>query len=204
MQDFSSIVFQPNRSLLRELNADKLNSILQEIRRNKPKGERGITVRQDGTGTYIGLATQAESKTIVSSAHPFEILLGSISQNPNNVLVSLRPGTINGILAGNWNSEISAPKNVTKYVVLTVTTDGQAITSSQWGLSDAPPNLDDPEKWSLATSVQILIGIVANGSVKQIIFDNLTANGKKRLTTEKNNVTLGQIPYDNWYAWQVT
>jgi hypothetical protein len=56
MSDFAQIRFQPNRPLLRELSADRLNTILQEIKRNKPKGERGITVRQDGTGTYIGLA----------------------------------------------------------------------------------------------------------------------------------------------------
>jgi hypothetical protein len=56
MSDFAQLRFQPNRPLLRELSADRLNTILQEIKRNKPKGERGIAVRQDGTGTYIGLA----------------------------------------------------------------------------------------------------------------------------------------------------
>jgi hypothetical protein len=56
MSDFNAIRFLSGRPLLKELGADRLNTILTEIKRNKPKGERGITVRQDGTGTYIGLA----------------------------------------------------------------------------------------------------------------------------------------------------
>jgi hypothetical protein len=56
MPDFNTIRFLSGRPLLRELGAERLNTILAEIKRNKPKGERGISVRQDGTGTYIGLA----------------------------------------------------------------------------------------------------------------------------------------------------
>jgi hypothetical protein len=72
MADFASIRFQPSRPLLRELSADRLNSILTEIKQNKPKGERGITVRQTGEGTYIGLATSlSKSSTSTAIDHPF-------------------------------------------------------------------------------------------------------------------------------------
>jgi hypothetical protein len=56
MAQFDSIRFTPGRPLTKELGSERLNAILTEIKRNKPRGERGITVRQDGTGTYIGLA----------------------------------------------------------------------------------------------------------------------------------------------------
>jgi hypothetical protein len=64
MSDFNAIRFLSGRPLLKELGADRLNTILTEIKRNKPKGERGITVRQDGTGTYIGW------RRLCLAAHP--------------------------------------------------------------------------------------------------------------------------------------
>lgn len=95
-------------------------------------------------------------------------------------------------------------KEAVNYIVLSVTTDGQAVTSTAWAEEASSPTPDTPQKWALSTTLKVLLGIVANGSVKQIISDNLLATGVKRVTTEKNQVTLGQIPYDNWYAWQVT
>jgi hypothetical protein len=79
MSDFAAIRFLPNRPLLRELSADRLNTILTEIKRNKPKGERGITVRQDGTGTYIGLAASLpRGGGTTTIQHPFKVVLKKI------------------------------------------------------------------------------------------------------------------------------
>jgi hypothetical protein len=91
MGDFQFIKFQPQRPLLRELSADRLNTILQEIRRNKPKGERGITVRQSGDGTYIGLAAAITSGTASGeSSHPFQILTRT-SEDGNSIFIGVRP-----------------------------------------------------------------------------------------------------------------
>lgn len=96
MADFSSIRFQPNRPLLRELSADRLNSILSEIRRNRPRGERGITVRQDGNGTYIGLAAALPRGGAASQAvHPFQ-LTQTAGEDPELIYVRVRYGTVNG------------------------------------------------------------------------------------------------------------
>jgi hypothetical protein len=93
MSDFAQIRFLPNRPLLRELSADRLNTILQEIKRNKPKGERGITVRQDGNQTWIGLA--APTPRIPQPTHPFQLTQVS-GENPDAVYARVRYGTVNG------------------------------------------------------------------------------------------------------------
>jgi hypothetical protein len=82
MSDFAQIRFLPNRPLLRELSADRLNTILQEIKRNKPKGERGITVRQDGTGTYIGLAASLPrgGTSAPATIRPFQLAVVNDSE----------------------------------------------------------------------------------------------------------------------------
>jgi hypothetical protein len=75
MSDFAAIRFLAGRPLTKELGADRLNTILTEIKRNKPKGERGITVRQDGNQTWIGLAASLPRGGGTSATtHPFQVL----------------------------------------------------------------------------------------------------------------------------------
>jgi hypothetical protein len=75
MADFAAIRFQPSRPLLREISADRLNSILAEIKRNKPLPGRGITVRQTGQGTAIDLAVAVGRGGGGGSigTHPFQV-----------------------------------------------------------------------------------------------------------------------------------
>jgi hypothetical protein len=206
MADFASIRFQPQRPLLRELSADRLNTILQEIRRNKPKGERGITVRQSGDGTYIGLAASLPAGKGGPSAttHPFQITSRQNPENANQYLVTLQPGTINGIIAGNWEDEFTVASDAVRYIVLKCTTNGLVVTSSTLAAENASPASPAAEKWALSAAFDVLIGAVRGASVKQVVTDNLSATGVKRLTTEKANIELQQLPYDNWYAWVVT
>lgn len=97
MADFASIRFVPERPLLRELSADRLNSILAEIKRNKPKGERGITVRQDGNQTWIGLAASLpRGGGAAADPHPFKLLSAS-GEDPEAVYARVVYGTVNSI-----------------------------------------------------------------------------------------------------------
>jgi len=81
MADFAAIRFQPSRPLLRELSADRLNSILAEIRRNKPLPGRGITVRQTGQGTAIDLAASFSGGTSTpTTIRPFELAVVNVSE----------------------------------------------------------------------------------------------------------------------------
>jgi len=98
MSDFAQIRFLPNRPLLRELSADRLNTILQEIKRNKPKGGRGITVRQDGTGTYIGLAASPpRGVTSTPTTRPFQLSVVDVSETETpEWKVRVLPSTLAG------------------------------------------------------------------------------------------------------------
>lgn len=205
MADFAAIRFQPSRPLLRELSADRLNSILAEIRRNKPLPGRGITVRQTGQGTAIDLAASTgRGGTSAPSSHPFQITSSQDPNNENQYLVTVRVGTLNGIIAGNWQDSFTVPKNAVRYVVLSATTNGLVVTASQLSADASSPPGPTAEKWALSSSFKVVLGVVRGADVKQIVFNNLAATGVKRLTTEKDNIQLQQLPYDNWYAWVVT
>jgi hypothetical protein len=99
MSDFAAIRFLSGRPLLRELGADRLNTILTEIRRNKPKGERGITVRQDGTGTYIGLAASLPrgGTSTPATTRPFQLSIVDVSETETpEWKVRVLPSTLAG------------------------------------------------------------------------------------------------------------
>lgn len=76
MQDFNSLRFQSGRPLLREISADRLNTILQEIRRVRPLPGRGITIRQTGDGCSIDLAAKVGGGggTAAQSSFPFQVV----------------------------------------------------------------------------------------------------------------------------------
>jgi hypothetical protein len=94
MSDFNSIFFQAERPLLKEITSNRLNTILQEIRRNKPKGERGITVRHSGDGTYIGLAANTGNGA-ANFSHPFKATRAAAPQGQDGNFIRVRQGRLN-------------------------------------------------------------------------------------------------------------
>jgi len=207
MSDFAAIRFQPQRPLLRELSADRLNTILQEIRRNKPKGERGITVRQSGDGTYIGLAASLSAGNRAPTiAHPFQINVSGNPENENQYLVTVRPGTINtllpsGILNGGGLVENTIPKDQLRYVVLDASSDGQQITTASVSVESSAPSAQTPEIFGLPSSAQFLLGVVHNSNVFQVQFTNLVVTGKQQFIASKVGAAVGELPYEIYYVW---
>jgi hypothetical protein len=212
MSDFAQIRFQPNRPLLRELSADRLNTILQEIKRNKPKGERGITVRQDGTGTYIGLAAslpRGGGTSTPATFHPFQITsFADPESNPEfpSYLVSVRPGTINNllptnILDGESLATFALPANTFNYVVLSCAAASNALTSCEIALESSPPSAQTPLAFALPTTYEVTLGIVYNTSVYQIVTTNLSVGSVQACITDKANPTPGSLPYNVFLQW---
>ena len=115
MSAFDSVRFISGRPLLQEVSARKLNEVLAEIRRNKPKGERGITVRQSGDGTYIGLAAPVGAKGgTTAEPYPFKVV-PSPWDDPDNdppadqwKKFKVLPGAVNNLLATNYGAEFTA------------------------------------------------------------------------------------------------
>jgi hypothetical protein len=208
MSDFAAIRFQPQRPLLRELSADRLNTILQEIRRNKPKGERGITVRQSGDGTYIGLAAALPAgKGGAPTTHPFQISSRQNPENENQYLVTARPGTINallpsGIFDGGELATATIPKDQLRYVILDASSDGQQIVAASVAAESSAPAAQTPEIFGLPSSAKFLLGVVYNSNVFQVVFTNISVTGKQQFIASKSSpAEAGELPYEIYYVW---
>jgi hypothetical protein len=208
MSDFAAIRFQPQRPLLRELSADRLNTILQEIRRNKPKGERGITVRQSGDGTYIGLAASLPAgKGGVATRQPWDLIATpdpeSTAENPP-YKIRVQPGTVSRILPTNWDQEFTANPDTLYYAVVILQTDGRFIAEATIQISDQAPDEQEPQKYGIENPVEILFGLFKDGTSYNVAGGrdiNLVAQAVLA-TSADPPATVGQSPYDIWFRLQ--
>jgi hypothetical protein len=204
---FDSIRFTPGRPLLKELGSERLNAIITEIRRNKPKGERGITVRQDGTGTYIGLAAARGrgGTSTPATVLPWDLLARpdpeSTSETPP-YLVTVQPGMLSGFLAVNWDDEFTLAGTGLHYAKAVVSTDGSAITQVTIQIDTTPPDEQTPELWAVPGTVEYLFGLFVEGKVFRTIGpSHITISPKVWITTEKTALPApGELPYDYYYV----
>jgi hypothetical protein len=205
MSAFDSVRFNSGRPLLAEITSDKLNAILAEIRKNRPRGERGITVRESGDATYIGLASQRTVSGFQEQTHAFKINVSSPDANQYEATVS--PGTINSLLPSNCFDgaelrKFSVTANQLVYINLNCTSDGQKITSATIAAQATAPLPQPPTLFSLPTAPTFLIGVVYNSSVYQAVTDNITVSGKQAfIKNATGNVQPGQLGYEIWYNW---
>ena len=142
-----------------------------------------------------------------STRHPFKITSIAQTDDDGNLtgsyIVKINIGTINNVLPSNWDIEQTIDGSTLYYVILSVNAAAQRITSATFSISGSPPSGDPvPVKWSLPSTFQVLIGMVKESQVFQSVFNNLSFTGSKRLTTDRANPQIGQLPYDNWYTWQ--
>jgi hypothetical protein len=210
MADFAAIRFQPSRPLLRELSADRLNSILAEIRRNKPLPGRGITVRQTGQGTAIDLAASVPRGGGTSiPRQPWDLIArvdpdaDPEDENPP-YLVRVQPGTLNGILPSNWDEEFECAGTGLHYAKAVITTDGEAITGVTIAIDTTEPAAQEPQEFGIAAEVEHLFGLFAEGSVYRVIgAGHITMSPEQWLVVSADPAAApGESPYDIYYRLQ--
>jgi hypothetical protein len=205
---FESIRFTPGRPLTKELGSERLNTILTEIKRNKPKGERGITVRQDGTGTYIGLAASLPSSTSTpATTQPWDLQARvDPDADPEDAtppyLVRVRPGTANGILPSNWDIEEECAGTGLFYAKAVIATDGEAVTGVSIVINGTAPAVQQPVEFGIENPVEYLFGLFLEGAVYRVIgAGHITISPKLWLTTEKPTLPApGELPFLQYFT----
>lgn len=136
-----------------------------------------------------------------TSNHPFKIT--SVAQGEEQYVIRVNAGTINGILPSNWSNDFTVEIE-TYYVVLNVSASSNQIVSSMLSIDSSPPqNEQAPVKWGLPSEFKVVVGIVLGSRVWQVVFNNLSYISSKRITTNRESPQAGQLPYDNWYVWQL-
>jgi hypothetical protein len=205
MPDFNNIRFQSSRPLLQEVTAERLNAILQEIRRTKPLPGRGITTRQEGGGVRIDLAAtlRGGGGGAATPIQPWDLLAqpdpDSTAENPP-YKIKVQPGTLNGILPSNWDEEFDAQPTGVYYAKAKITTDGEAVTGVSIEIDTTPPSVQEPVEFGLQTDIEYLFGLFSQGSVWRVIgAGHIRLAPRAWLAEDVPNPAPGVSPYTIYY-----
>lgn len=185
MADFNSIRFEPNRPLLREISAERLNAILQEIKRSRPLPGRGISVRQEGYGVRIDAQAQPSQPTTSVPQHPFK-LSSLVDPETEAQQIRVRYGTIDGVAPtgmslGDDPPYLLTPSTATGVVYAVVTWDpevGAPLLSRDLGqAATLPADEDDTAhveigSWTTDENDNIVLAQAVTNIIEVIICRN--------------------------------
>lgn len=198
--------FRPRQPLDGQLSANTLNRILREIESLRIVRVVNGTVKKLPGGTEITVNTSSAGGPSAPK-HPFQISSVQNPDNENQYLITVRPGTINSLLPANTFTssaltQFTAQKDQLCYVILTGTSDGKQFLSAVLSVESNAAEPQTPTIWGLPQEAQFLLGVVYNGSVFQIISDNITVAAVLAATSEKTTeLEVGELPFNNFYVW---
>ena len=185
-----------------EITADKLNSILAEIKRNRPVVAYPLSARVGGDGTYISLAKLPQGGSTPTAIQPWDLQARiDPAADPEDetppYLIRVRPGTLNGILPTNWDEEFEYPGTGLWYAKAVVATDGEAITGVTIVINGTAPTVQQPVEFGIQNPVQYLFGLFLEGAVYRVIgAGHITISPKLWLTTERQTLPApGELPF---------
>lgn len=208
--------FQPRQPLDRQLGATTLNQILRELESLRITRVVNGTFRKLPGGTEITVAPQRGSGTSTpTTRQPWDLIArvdpdaDPEDENPP-YLVSVQPGTLNGFLPTNWNTE-GGGKDVTcqsdgtlYYAKAIVATDGQAMTGVTIEIDTNAPDPQEPQEFGIDNPIEIVFGLFAEGAVYRTIGSgNIAASPKLWLTTERQTPPEpGELPFSQYFFFR--
>jgi hypothetical protein len=199
--------FQSGRPLLSEITADKLNRILAEIKRNRPVVAAPLSARVTGDGTRISIKQAQGGGGAPATRQPWDLIAypdpDSTAESPP-FKIRVQPGTLNGILASNWDAEFNAASSGLYYAKAVITTDGESITGVTIAIDTSEPSEQEPVEFGIASTIEYLFGLFAEGAVYRVINPgNITLAPRVWLTTSADPAAApGESPYDIYYRLQ--
>jgi hypothetical protein len=206
--------FQPRQPLDRQLGATTLNQILRELESLRITRVVNGTFRKLPGGTEITVAPQRGGGTPITR-QPWDLIARvDPDANPEDAnppyLVSVQPGTLNGFLPTNWNTEgggkdvVCQSDGTLYYAKAIVATDGQAMTSVTIEIDENAPSAQEPQEFGIDNPIEIVFGLFAEGAVYRLIgAGNIAASPKLWLTTERQTPPApGELPFSQYFFFR--
>lgn len=177
--------------------------VIRYLRAITPRSGPGVRVREFANGTTFEAAEVKAGTVTVAAPHacPFDITL---TPNSGDFTATFRAGTINQLLPSNYHTGVFVPASGTRYLVLSCTVAGGAITAAAFSADASPPPAIAPYAGEPPTSLKILIGVSIDGVATKVWgCGNITAMPVEAFRVQKTVPVAGQVPYDVYYTWQI-
>jgi hypothetical protein len=191
------------KRLVDEVTAQRLNAMLDEIRRAKPLPGKGVSVRQESHGVRIdALGKGGGGGGAAQKRQPWDIYVAAKQEGTYTLRV--QPGTLARVLASNYNDTFSANNTALYYGIARVTTDGTYITGVSLDITTSAPSQQEATRFGLPAEIDILFGLFKSGESLNLAGQaNIEARGVNVIVTTPDPVPEpGEPMFDLYFKLQ--
>jgi hypothetical protein len=181
------------------LESLRITRVVNGTFKRLPGGTEIVVAPQRGGGTPATPATPQPWDLIAQvdpDADPED-------ENPPYIL-RVRPGTLNGILPTNWDIEEEVAGTGLFYAKAVIATDGESVTGVTIEIDTSPPAVQEPVEFGIASSIEYLFGLFAEGQVYRVIGAGHIALSPEQwlVISADPPAAPGESPYDIYYQLQ--
>jgi len=191
--------FSPRLPLDRQLGANNLNRIVRELDSLAIRKVVGGTFRKTpgGTEIVIGRSSGGGGQT----SQPWDVIAAQDASPATTYSVTVRPGTLNGILPSNWSDTFTCAATGMYYAKAVITTDGTAVTAVTIECNTTAPTVQTPQAFGVETTIRYLFGLFSAGSVYRVIgAGHISLNPSVWMTKAKASPAApGELPWVQYY-----
>ena len=192
-----------------ELTAERLNKMVAAIRSMEIQPGGNVRVSRTPSGTILRADAAPSAGGAAAEVCPFRV---GTAATAGGFLVTVQPGTLNGLLATNYAACLSAqttPLSGTTasncFVVLDVDTDGKQVTSFDLKASGSVPAAPTPTTPLAPTTFEYpLAVVVTSGAVYTLNpCSQLNAYVYESVRVAKTLQSAADNAFDIYYHWVV-
>ena len=147
----------------------------------------------------FGFRTFLVTEASAAGRFPFD---GTI----NDDQLTVRPGTVNQIIATNYQDSFTIDTETKQYFVLDCVINNGRLVSMSFAVDAEEPGAPTVEKNLPPSTFKILVAILDNGSYNKVIGNGMvTANVVEvyRAAKPPGDTGAGELPLDIYYTWSI-
>jgi hypothetical protein len=197
--------FRARQPLERQLSAATFNDIRRELESLRITRVVNGTFRKLPGGTEIVVAPSSSGAGAPTTRQPWDLIARrDPDANPDDpnppYKVRVQPGTLNGILATNWEIEQDVAGTGLYYAKAKITTDGEVVTGLQIVINTTPPSVQQAALFGIEEDIDVLFGLFSQGNTYRVIGDgDIQGQPVVWLITDRPDATPGTLAYNIYY-----
>lgn len=190
------------------LEASWGQKLIKYLRAITPQSSPDIYVSTLSSGTTFFPAKKSRSVsggTSEPDVCPFDITITEQADPSTDYDLTIRPGTLNGMLPSGILTPVTYTNGSTVYVKVNCLSDGKSVTSCSIEIDATDPIANVAQASSGLTEFDVLIGAVINNTVYKTIgwCGSIQARLEQVFLEDKVSPAVGSSPYTRWYQWLI-
>ena len=181
-------------------STEKMMAIVEAINRNRVVSFVGGNVKHTQQGKILS-AKRGATATAGGGQEPWDV---TVTPDGENYKIKVIPGVFGNAVMSNYDDEETITDAV-HWVYLDITTSNGAVTACTWAQQTSIPTPSGTNAGTPPITFKYPIAIVDDGTVYKLVEGkSFFVSSVEAFRNEKGSPTAGELPYDIYYAWQVS